>query len=183
MPNIMHTLKMPDLVKTGHRRFLFLAAAAIIIGLGVSYYSSLSLIYSEGGLNLGYGEVWGSRQPYIRTASFLLNPSGPNREYSVGMVMGSIVTCIMLVLRSRFLWWPLHPIGYALGASHSPYTIWSSFLVAWVIKYTVLKAGEMGTYRRFRPFFLGLVLGEYSMAGVWMVISMLTRVSYNFFPW
>jgi hypothetical protein len=183
MPNIMHSLRMPDLLRTSHRRFLLLTATAIVLGLLVSCYSSLSLIYTQGGLNLGYDEPWGCRQPYRRIANFLLSPSGTNREYSMGMLIGGIVTASMLILRSRFLWWPLHPIGYALGASHSPYTIWSSFLVAWMVKYTVLKAGDIGTYRKFRPFFLGLVFGEYSMAGIWMIISMITGVSYNFFPW
>ena len=183
MPNIMHALRMPGLVKTNHRRFLLLIAIALVIGIGASYYSSLTLIYNKGGLNLGYGDVWGCRQPYRKIANFLVNPTGLNREYSGGMLLGSLLTCVMLILRSRFLWWPLHPIGYALGASHSPYTIWSSFLIAWIIKYVVLKAGDIGTYRRYRPFFLGLVFGEYSMAGIWMIVSMITNVSYNFFPW
>ena len=129
MPHIMHALRMPDLIKTDRGRFIWLVVAAIVISLGVSCYASLSLIYKEGGLNLGYGGVWTSRQPYKRIASFLLHPSSPNRAYSIGILIGGLVTWIMLFLRSTFLWWPLHPIGYALGASHSPYTIWSSFFV------------------------------------------------------
>ena len=113
MPNIMHSLRMPDLLRTSHRRFLLLIIAAIAIGLAVSGYSSLSLIYTEGGLNLGYDEPWGCRQPYRRIANFLLNPAGTNREYSIGMAVGGIVTAGMLILRSRFLWWSLHPIGTA----------------------------------------------------------------------
>ena len=183
MPHIMHALRMPDLIKTDRGRFIWLVVAAIIIRLGVSCYASLSLIYKEGGLNLGYGGVWTSRQPYKRIASFLLHPSSPNRAYSIGIFIGSLVTWIMLFLRSTFLWWPLHPIGYALGASHSPYTIWSSFLLAWVIKFTLLRTADIGIYRRWQPFFFGLVLGEYSMAGFWMIISIVTQVGYNFFPW
>ena len=84
----------------------------------------------------------------------------------------------LLWMRHRFLWWPFHPIGYALGVTWGPFHLWFSTLLGWTLKLAMLKFGGFGLYRRARPIFIGLVLGEYVMAGLWAFIGLKTGVSY-----
>ena len=42
-----------------------------------------------------------------------------------------------------------------------------------------MKTGGIGSYRKLRPLFIGLILGEYGMVGLWMVIGMFTGVDYR----
>ena len=38
---------------------------------------------------------------------------------------------------------------------------------------------RVGSYRKLRPLFMGLILGEYSIVGFWMVIGIFTGVDYR----
>ena len=81
-------------------------------------------------------------------------------------------------MRRRFLWWPLHPIGYALGVTWGPTHLWFSTLLGWALKLTVLKLGGFGAYRRAFPLFIGLIAGEYAMAAFWNFLGLKTGVAY-----
>ena len=49
-------------------------------------------------------------------------------------------------------------------------------------KGSTLRYGGLNTYRRFVPFFLGLVLGDCVMGSLWGLIGLLLGVrTYNFF--
>ena len=46
-----------------------------------------------------------------------------------------------------------------------------------------LRYGGRRLYERFRPFFLALILGEFSMVVFWILASAIAGVSAPFFPW
>ncbi len=96
--------------------------------------------------------------------------------------VGAAVTVAIFGLRYRFIGFMLHPIGYAVGASSAPYLLWSSLFVAWAAKSVVIRAGGPRAYHGARPAFLGLVLGDYLMAGLWTVVGIATGDGYNFLP-
>lgn len=93
------------------------------------------------------------------------------------MLGGFGVVAVLSLLRSRFLRFPLHPIGYLLillsiyyawvspyykGSSDAPPEsswLWGSIFLAWLLKKVIIKYGGMNTYRRAKPFFIGLVVG------------------------
>ena len=79
---------------------------------------------------------------------------------------------LLLFLRHRFIWWPLHPIGFPIA---NTYTImsygWFAIFLAWLAKSVVLRYGGISAYRALQPFFLGLILGEFSTACLWVFID------------
>ena len=97
--------------------------------------------------------------------------------------IGVFVTTGLVVLRMLYWWWPLHPLGYALSASWTLIVFWFPVFIAWSIKTPLLRYSGIRQYQRFRPFFLGLVFGEFSMAIVWTLISWGANVPAPFFPW
>ena len=80
----------------------------------------------------------------------------------------------LMVARHRFSWWPLHPLGFPVSMGWVMNQIWFSIFLAWLVKVTVLKYGGPRFYRSTRPFFLGVVLGQFVVGGVWLVIDGLT---------
>ena len=85
-----------------------------------------------------------------------------------------------MFLRLHFLWWPFHPLGYAISSSWGIH-VWSSFLISWVVKLIVLRYGGLRAYRQTVPFFLGIILGEYMVGGVWNLVSIICNIpTYQF---
>ena len=97
--------------------------------------------------------------------------------------VGILVTTGLVILRMLYWWWPLHPLGYALSASWTLVVFWFPVLIAWGIKTPILRYSGIRQYQRLRPFFLGMVFGEFSMAVLWTLISWSANVPAPFFPW
>ena len=96
--------------------------------------------------------------------------------------VGMLMTFLLMFLRTRFLWWPLHPVGYALSMNFGIDYIWSCLIFSSIIKRIILSYGGVGTYRRAIPFFLGVILGEYVIGGFWSLIGVILQYkTYDFY--
>ena len=183
MPHQLEGFKMAERVGMNARRL----AAAIMIAVAVGVVSSLWIwlhsAYQEGVASgfTGYvGIPWESFNRLERWLRYPGNTSYPELGF-IGI--GLFFSLIMMFFRTRFLWWPLHPVGYALSTSGWLINlIWFSFLVGWIIKWVILKYGGLKAYRNAVPFFLGLILGEYAIGCFWNLLGIMsgTRL-YGFF--
>jgi len=50
------------------------------------------------------------------------------------------------------------------------------------MKHFLLKFGGVGEYRRLRPVFLGVVIGESLIGCLWVIVNMFARVGYSILP-
>jgi hypothetical protein len=81
----------------------------------------------------------------------------------------------------RFFWWPFHPAGYAITTSWGMNIIWSCLFFSWLIKSVILKYGGLKIHRQAIPFFLGLILGEFTVGSLWTIIGIVFGVqTYGF---
>jgi hypothetical protein len=64
------------------------------------------------------------------------------------------------VLHSQYMWWPIHPVGWATMTLMRTFQIWGSFLIAWFLKSVTLRWGGIQAYRKISPVFIGLILGS-----------------------
>ena len=115
--------------------------------------------------------------------SLIANPTGVEAPRLTALAGGLAFTWALLWLRQNFLWFPLHPIGYVVGNGFEAYRMWFPFLVGWAAKALVMRYGSVKTYRALRAPFLGMVLGEFAAAGLWLVVdAMLGRTGHRIFP-
>jgi hypothetical protein len=181
MPYALQNFRLVDMHGINPRplRLPLLMSLSILLAVAVSFVASLSFIYRQGALNLEPWVYVGVGPMGLNWANGAIqNPYPPNVPGILSVGFGGVVTAILLVMRHRFLWWPLHPLGYALGITWAPFHLWFSSLVGWTLKLTILRLGGFGLYRRWRPIFLGLILGEYFSVAVLNLIGLFTRVSY-----
>jgi hypothetical protein len=171
MPYVMNGLKMADEVKMKRRHLLIGMGAAMVIGLFVSFYSVLKLCYNHGALYLMSG--WGGYMNQLNSILFS-PPTGTDWTNTGFLIFGSVFIVFLIWIRTVFLWWPFHPIGYTMFSSWATFQLWFSIFLGWIMKYTVLKYGGLKAYRQARPVFLGFILGEMVCAGIWMIIGMIT---------
>ncbi|MDE0636811.1 MAG: hypothetical protein OXI43_13320 [Candidatus Poribacteria bacterium] len=179
MPSVLHGFKAADPLRLNRRKVLWAMALAIVVAIGVSYAASLPLIYEKGGLNLQRGPFIGAPRYFNHIVSLIQYPRDAKLGETYSMILGVGITSFLLIMQRQFMWWQLHPIGYVMGAVYSSYFLWSCIFIGWFLKFLVLKSGGIGYYRRFRPLFMGLIVGEFGIVGLWMILGMFTSVNYQ----
>ena len=65
-------------------------------------------------------------------------------------------------------------MGFAISVGWLTSQIWFSALIAWLLKGVIVRFGGVRLFRNLRPFFLGLILGEVAVQGVWAVVYSLS---------
>ncbi len=175
MPSFMDGYKIAHEVGVPARKLMPAIALSVIISVAFSYAAMLWISYRYGALT---GDAWfcqaSPRQPFTTLAQWISDPRKPTVAGWVLIVVGGAVTYSLSLARTRLTWWPLHPLGYAMGPSWPMIQLWFSTLIGWIFKMMVMRYATVTSYRRARQFFLGLVVGEFATAGIWVVISWIT---------
>ncbi|MBD3181006.1 hypothetical protein GF312_01870 [Candidatus Poribacteria bacterium] len=163
MPHQLEGFKLAERSGANNRKMLIAMVLAIILATPISFWAYLHSGYKIGG-PYGYAS-----QPFTRLQGWLYNPTSPDYAATSAMGFGMLSTIFLAFMRMRFIWWILHPAGYAVSSSWSMNVFWSSIFVSWAIKLTILKFGGLKLHRQSIPFFLGLVLGEFVIGSIWSI--------------
>ncbi|HVK03321.1 MAG TPA: DUF6785 family protein, partial [Armatimonadaceae bacterium] len=149
------------------RQVLATVLLAVGVGFALGWYHHLESYYRFGALHLR-GDIWGSwvADYEVRTAvSLLRSPPPPDASRVAATGAGGAVTLLLSFLSVRFVGFPLNALGYAMTCCFGK-VLWFPFLVVWAAKVLILRYGGMRLYRRAVPFFLGLALGHFAVAGI-----------------
>lgn len=175
MPSQLEAFKLASENKVNLRSLTFPMLAALVIATFSAMWACLHVFYSEGALAKCQGfATWTGFETY----NFLDNDI--NTGFRVQPVRwafvlsASTIVVLLSVLRSRFTWFPLHPLGYCIGPWMMWY--WCPTMIAWFVKLLILRYGGLRTYRKAVPFFLGLVLGDYVLGAIWSLIGVVFHV-------
>ena len=172
---VANGLKLIEGMDTRSRRLVFWAIVmAVFFGLFGATWAILEMTYRGGGNNADRWFCLHYPKIIYMTTVTTLEPAGGYWK-GIGFVgIGAIAMTIFTWMRSRFLWWPLHPIGFPIMATRVTDQIWFSVMLAWLSKGMVLKYGGTPLFRRSRHFFLGMILGSVAVSGLWLVIDFFT---------
>ena len=165
MPHQLESLKIADNLKLNTKRFEYAVIIAVFFGSVTSFWAFLHSYYITG---FGGGFGW---EGFSRLQRWFFYPTSPDLSNLGFLGFGSIFTIILMIVRFRFIWFPFHPLGYALAPSWSMNLIWLPLFISWVIKLVVLRYGGLKVLRRFTYLFLGLLLGEFIVGGFWTLIG------------
>ena len=185
MPESLEAFKMSERRNINLRHTSIAILLATAIGLVVSFWFLLDAFYRHGHDSAHFHphSLWYGRMAYGQLENWLNYPREADAPALAFMAGGFGLTTVLMFLRTRFLWWPLHPLGYVTADSWGMFNLWSCIFVAWVIKTIILRYGGLGSYRRAVPFFLGVALGDYIVGFIWSILSILTNTPlYSFFP-
>jgi len=161
-PALLSSFKMGELTGTSNRKII---KVALIVLLVVPFFSLLSMVtlshlfgasrfaeYSDMGSNVvmrfayeGSHESWPAKSPY---------------QFEVAL--GIIMVGLLGYLHSRFIWFPLEPIGWLMSISEHTQLegVWTSILVAYVAKSITLRVGGSKAYEEYGvPVASGMMIG------------------------
>ena len=182
MTSTANSLKLADSVKVNKRRLFWALQVAIVVCLISSAWGALYLGYRHGGINLSSWQFgWLSSYTYNWATNALKTGVEVTSTDFIFIGIGALAMITVTFLQHLFFWWPLHPIGLAIGLTHPVFHTWFSVFLAWLLKLVIVKLGGIKLYRRARPFFLGMVLGVFTSAGVWLVIDYFAGGMWNRF--
>ena len=183
MASAANGLKLSSELAGRRRRMFWGVAIAVVVTLIASIWMTMKVAYDVGGANANrWFFVGGPQYPYDFLSKVMRNPTAPDVDSWIFAGFGSVVMVVLTALHHRFAWWPLHPMGFPLASGMLTDYQWFSIFLAWSVKRIVLAYGGPALYRRTRLFFLGLILGQFSGCGFWILVDLVTgRVGNNLY--
>ena len=150
---------------------------AFVVSLITVDWANLHVTYAAGAGAKAFGfKSWVGWETYNRLASWLTQPTPPASTGLYFITGGFVLTVILSLLRASYVWWPLHPAGYALALSYAMEYFWMPVFIAWLLKFCIIRYGGSRLYRQAIPFFLGLILGDYTIGSLWALIGPLMDI-------
>jgi hypothetical protein len=171
MPHQLEAFKLSYQAKMNSRRLTYTIILASAFGALSCFWAFLHAAYKLGAGDRLYNTTWFAREAYSRLATWLHYPSTPDHIEITFAGIGFVFTILMLLMRMRFLWWILHPVGYAVSGWWIIGRLWFPLFISSIIKWIALKFGGAKGYRRAVPFFLGLILGDFIIGSIWSILG------------
>ena len=153
MPHIANSLKLSGQIGAQKRPRFWGMLLALVAGMGGALWMLMHLAYSYGAINLRPQHfIWLPNYVFDYAAARNGTPAEASWSGWFHTGFGGAIMGLLLLARRYWFWWPLHPI---------------------------LRYGGVRAYRQVRPFFLGLILGHFTIFGVFWLIDALTGMIGN----
>jgi hypothetical protein len=175
LPAFLHVMKLAhaqEMKPRALRRLLGASLVAIAAAAIVTVAMTLMTFYSSGALtSYKFYAVDGPQAPLRGTINLINQQPGVNLTNWPWMALGASMVWGMMLARSRWLWFPLHPLGYLVSSAYGIKRLWLSFFLGWLVKLAIVKFGGTDGYVKARPFMIGLILGNVTAMVGWMLIG------------
>lgn len=173
-----HSLRIQDEVRMPSRLLLAGIITSIVVSYVASSYVHINSAYRLGALNASVAPTGGSSWFFggglTRFVANFVLPKIENpitREIMLPRYIftgiGAFLMGALMFLHSKFLWWPVHYIGFPIAESAPLQSSWFAIFLAWLIKGLILKFGGHNVYRKSVPFFLGMIVAYVT----WLVVQ------------
>jgi hypothetical protein len=186
MSSVLHGFKMADSTGLEGKRIVRGAFVAVLLALAVSAATIVRTGYGFGALNAQ--KTWFFHSLPVAVAreitTKLQQPVDADIIVPRWMFtgIGAGFMSLLIFMRYRFLWFPVHYLGFPINDTWIMANAWFSIFLGWLIKLITLRWGGLKAYRNLRPLFLGFVLGTITCAGMWLIIDAITGMKGNTVP-
>jgi len=178
-PQQIEGLKLASQTGIEPKRLYQVMMISLVIGVPIFFWVYLHISYKNQGSMLMRFAV----MSYRNLETHLTYPRAFDPMVILSVLTGFSATLFLMFLHMRFIWWKLHPVGYVISSSFSMNVCWFSIFVSCIFKYILLRSGGLRFLKKSRPFFLGLILGQFVMAGFWSILGILLRRTIYIFTW
>ena len=167
-----NSLKLAEAVVGSKRRLFWGMALALVVSLAGATWIIFQVCYEHGGINLHpFFMTRQATRTFTDMARPIVDPLPADMRGWLFTGIGGFFEAVLLWGHHRFYWWPLHPLGFIVSVGWLAGQVWFSVFIAWALKLGIVKWGGMPLYERAKAFFLGLILGEATAAGLWLCID------------
>ena len=183
-PFQLEGLYLSKLTGSDMRRLLLAGMAMIPLAVFLSYFFTLYLGYRHGlGMDWAKWMPWSCQESWNQLSNWLTLDGGFQWGRIVASVVGFVVYFGLMITRTQFIGWPLHPAGFALSTTWYIAHMWCPMLIAWTIKSVCNRYAGYKSMRAIRAAAFGLILADVVTGTIWMLWGLFTQTTtYSFWP-
>ncbi len=175
-PMAIHALRISSVFEKRRRLLLPALIVAVLVAMPCATYTTLTQAYRMGAAN--FECRWSALElpqgTFDAADRMIKQPAQSAEPYWGAMVFGGVLTAVMLFMRGRFYWWPIHPIGILSFSSWHAQRLWLPFMLGWMVKVGIMKFSGGRLLRDARYFFIALIMVETFVDGVSAAVRALT---------
>jgi len=173
MASVANGLKMIEDVRARRRLLFWAILISILVAMVTAIWAVLFFGYRAGAINATrWYFISGPVYPWRYIAEVIKDPgSVHNKLYLNFTLLGAGLAVAFQFLRTRLLWFPFHPLGLAFSTIYLTTQLWFSIFIAWLLKSILLKYAGVRIYERSKLFFIGLIVGQFVVNGIWLIID------------
>ena len=182
MPSLLHGKK----IHHGRKPMLMLFSGLVmtmVVSVCSSILAMMALCYRFGIRELDL--EWANRTTlnvYENAYRLIVSPMPSGDWVYIFALIGAGAMFVLVFCYQRFYWWPIHPIGYLTAYSSAMRILWVSFFIGWFCNAVCMKYGGVTLFRKMQFFFIGLIIGDLLMGGIWAIIGQFSYTSYMVLP-
>jgi hypothetical protein len=182
LPSLVHSKKIHH---AKHPTMILFSGLVLtlIFSVFASVLAMMLLCYRYGIRELGL--EWANRSTltvYENAYRLIVNPTPTGDSVYMFAAVGAIVMFVLVFCYHRLYWWPIHPIGYLTAYSSAMRILWVSFFIGWFCNAICMKYGGVSLFRKMQFFFIGLIIGDMLMGGIWAIVGEFSFTSYMVLP-
>ena len=159
MVGLSHVAWWHDYLGENRGRLFLLVCLAFIAGTAISTGYVVYSGYAEGADNLHINLRNTGNLFFDLVVKWMKNATQISTLEILFLAAGMAISTLLALGRYLFYWWPLNPIGFAIGASGPIRGVVFTLFVAWIVQVILLRVGGVGLYRKAQPLFLGILVG------------------------
>ena len=173
MPHQLEGFKIAERARMSNKSVFVAITVAVGAGTIISLWTLVYKGYHHGMSIYSYPSVdYLGRESWDRLQHWMQMPRSADYMSVAFVVIGGLFTWFLMAMRRYFIWWPFHPVGYVVSGSWGGNIYWFPIFISWFIKWLLLRYGGLSSHRKARPFFFGLVIGEFSVMSLWALASL-----------
>ena len=183
-PHMLEGLYVSERLGADSRRLLLATIFFVPLGTVAAYLSYLHLGYQHGlGADWNRWMPWSCTEAWRQLTRWLAHPEGFHWGRTIAVVVGFIIYFGLQQVRTLWVWWPIHPAGFAISTTWYMAHMWFPMFVAWLIKTVAVRYAGATTMPSIRAAAFGLILGDVVTGALWILYGAAFRVvTYSFWP-
>ncbi|NQT85430.1 hypothetical protein HQ560_01615 [bacterium] len=171
MPVAANAAKVGSATRASGRSLALSMGLAALVGLAVTVPFTIWIGYSRGAFTTGWLFRGGPSVPYGYIVSAIRSEPGIEWGKLQWAGIGAGLMTLVTLLHHRFAWWPLHPLGLAVGGIYKVRWCFLPFFVGWLAKTVIMRVSGAAGLRRAVPFFLGAMTGWFAGAALSILVD------------
>jgi hypothetical protein len=180
---------------TGASAYGGILALGVVVAVVAGVFCTLRDNYSFGARQEGMAAQWEARLTDAGTEIVRLrleagggptdesSPSGPLRLCRLDpavwrfVFIGAALVAGCAAMRTRFVWWPFHPLPLLFVNTWAMSRLYFSFLIGWALKTAILRIWGGKAFTQLKPLFVGVIVGQVAIYGVWLAANTLVALA------